>query len=63
MKGIAVSLMISILAIFAFWLIGQAVGFHVSLVGSIALTAVLTVFLNLAIGAYRSRRLRRRGAW
>lgn len=63
MQGMAVSLLISILAIVAFWLIGRAVGFHVSLVSSIALTAALTVVLNLAIGMYRSRRMRRRGAW
>ena len=63
MKGMAVSLMISILAIVGFWLIGQAVGFHLSLIGSIVLTVALTVILNLVLGLIRSRRLRRRATW
>jgi hypothetical protein len=56
--GIGSALIASIVLVLAAWLAGRAMGFNVSLVGSLGLTILLTVVMNLALGAW-SRRARR----
>jgi hypothetical protein len=56
MKGMAFSLGIAVALIIVVWLVGQAAGFQVSLVGSLVLTIGLTLVLNLVLGAFRGRR-------
>jgi hypothetical protein len=53
MRSVAMSLLISVALITAIWLVGQAAGFRISLVASIALTIGLTLLVNLVIAAYR----------
>jgi hypothetical protein len=59
MKGIASALVISVILIVAIWLVGETLGFQVSLLGSIGLTVALTIILNLVLAAFSSRRGRR----
>ena len=55
--GLAASIVVSVVLLFVVWLVGQATGFHVSLLGSIGLTVALTVIINLVVGAMaRGRR-------
>lgn len=56
--GLASALLISLALIFVVWLVGRAVGFHISLVGSLGLTVVLTVVLNLVLAGVSRRRRR-----
>lgn len=49
MHGLAGSLLISIGLIIVLWLVGQAFGFRVSVLGSVALTIVLTIVMNLIL--------------
>lgn len=55
MRGFAASVAISFLLILMLWLVGPLLGFHVSLVGSLALTIGLTLLLNLVMGAMSRR--------
>ena len=50
------SLAISILAIVALWLVGLALGFRISVIGSILLSVGLTLVVNLILGGMRHRR-------
>jgi putative effector of murein hydrolase LrgA (UPF0299 family) len=50
------SLLISLAVIFVFWLAGQALGFSISLAGSIVLSILLTLIVNLIAGAIHHRR-------
>lgn len=55
-SGLAASVVLSLVVIFALWLAGNAFGFHVSLFGSLALSLGLTLILNLVLGLGRRRR-------
>lgn len=59
MPRLGPSILISVALIVGMWLVGQAMGFHVSVIGSIALTVGLTLVLNLLLGAFRRRDVRR----
>ncbi len=62
MKSMSVAILVSVLTILAFWLVGQALGFNVSLLGSVGLTIALTVVMNLVLAGFASRG-RRPSAW
>jgi hypothetical protein len=49
--GIGGALIASVVLVLVAWIIGQAMGFDVSLIGSLGLTVLLTIVLNLALGA------------
>lgn len=54
--GLLSALLISTLIILVVWLVGRAAGFHLSLVGSLGLTILLTIGVNLVLGAVSRRR-------
>ena len=54
--GLISALLISALINVGIWLVGQAFGFHVSLVGSLALTILLTIVVNVVLGVVSRRR-------
>ena len=56
--GFGAALMVSIALLLVVWGVGKAVGFEVSLLGSLGLTVLLTVVLNVVLLAL-SRRNRR----
>jgi hypothetical protein len=56
--GLGAALLVSAVLLLIVWVVGKAVGFEVSLLGSLGLTVVLTLILNVVIGAV-SRRNRR----
>ena len=56
--GIASALLVTVLLLVVVWLVARALGFEVSLLGSLGLTLALTVILNLILGAW-SRHKRR----
>ncbi len=62
MKSTFVAVLVSVLTIVAFWLVAQALGFNVSLLGSVGLTIALTVIVNLVLAALTMRRSNRT-AW
>jgi hypothetical protein len=47
--GLASALLISMIFILVVWLVGRAAGIQVSLLGSIGLTVLLTILLNLVV--------------
>ncbi len=49
------SLLILIAAVCVLWLIGQAVGFQISIVGSILLSIALTILVNLLLRVFRPK--------
>ena len=56
--GLGAALLVSVLILLVIWLIGKAVGFEVSLLGSLGMTVVGTILINvvLAVIARRNRR-------
>lgn len=60
-RSIIRSVGIVAVAVVVIWLLGRLVGFHMSLWSSLAISVVLTLVLNLALGAFsRGRRPKRR---
>ena len=62
-RSIIRSVAIVAVAVVAIWLLGLLFGFHMSLWSSLAISVVLTLVLNLALGAFskgRRRTTRRR---
>ena len=56
-RSIIRSVGIVAVAVVVIWLLGRLVGFHMSLWSSLAISVVLTLVLNLALGALsKSRR-------
>lgn len=49
-------MLLPIVLIVALWLVGQVVGFEVSLLGSLGLSILLTLILNVAMRGFRGRR-------
>ena len=58
MFGFGSALLVSIALLLVVWGIGKVVGFEVSLLGSLGLTVLLTVVVNVVLAAL-SRRSRR----
>ncbi|MBA3819890.1 MAG: hypothetical protein H0X17_13425 [Deltaproteobacteria bacterium] len=56
--GLGAALAVSVILLLVVWIVGRATGFHVSLLGSLGLTVLLTVVVNVVLGAM-SRRNRR----
>ncbi|MDQ3366202.1 MAG: hypothetical protein M3680_12315 [Myxococcota bacterium] len=56
--GLGAALAVSVILLLVVWLVGRAAGFHVSLLGSLGLTVLLTIVVNVVLGAF-SRRNRR----
>jgi hypothetical protein len=56
--GLGAALLVSIVLLLVVWVIGRAAGYHVSLLSSIGMTVVLTIVLNLVLGAFTRRRRR-----
>jgi hypothetical protein len=56
--GLGAALAVSVVLLLAVWIVGKALGFHVSLLGSLGMTVLLTVLVNvvLAIAIRRRRR-------
>lgn len=50
--GIGGALIASVVLVLVAWIVGQAMGFDVSLVGSLGLTILLTIILNVVLGAW-----------
>lgn len=59
MRGLAASIVISLAVIVVAWFVGQAVGFHISLSGSVVLTIGLTLVLNFVLAVLHRRSVRR----
>ncbi len=60
MKALTSSLAIAVIVILGLWFLGKWMGFHVSLLGSLALTVGLTILVNIVVGAVQDRRESRR---
>lgn len=58
MVGFGAALLVSVFLLLVVWLVGKVVGFEVSLLGSLGLTVLLTIILNLVVGAVSRRRRR-----
>ena len=56
--GLGAALLVSVVLLLVVWLVGRAAGFEVSLLGSLGLTVLLTVVVNLVLGAMSRRRKR-----
>lgn len=56
MRGFGFAMLLPIVLIVALWLVGQVVGFEVSLLGSLGLSILLTLILNVAMRGFRGRR-------
>lgn len=56
--GLGAALLVSIALLVVVWLVGRAAGYNVSLWGSIGMTVVLTVIVNLVLGAFARRNRR-----
>lgn len=56
--GLSAAVLISVMLLLVVWLVGRATGFHVSLLGSIGLTVLLTIIVNVVLGAMARRRRR-----
>ena len=56
--GLGAALLVSVVLLLVVWLVGRAAGFEVSLLGSLGLTVLLTVAVNLVLGAMSRRRKR-----
>ena len=56
--GLGAALVVSVLLLLVLYVVGRAAGFHVSLLGSLGLTVLLTIIVNVVVGAM-SRRDRR----
>lgn len=56
--GFGAALLVSIVLLLVVWLVGKAAGFEVSLLGSLGLTVVLTIVVNLLAGAMGRRNRR-----
>ncbi|MBA3393433.1 MAG: hypothetical protein H0T89_12350 [Deltaproteobacteria bacterium] len=56
--GLSAAVLISVMLLLGVWLVGRATGFHVSLLGSIGLTVLLTIVINVVLGAMARRRRR-----
>lgn len=55
MRQLIPTLAFLVVAIVAFWGIGRLLGFRISLWGTLIGSIVLTVLLNLVLGAFRKR--------
>ena len=56
--GFGAALLVSIALLVVVWLVGKAAGFEISLLGSLGLTIVLTIVVNLLAGAMGRRNRR-----
>ena len=56
--GLGAAILVSALLLLVFYVVARAAGFHVSLWGSLGMTVLLTVVLNLVLGAFSRRRRR-----
>ena len=56
--GLGAALLVSVVLLLVVWLVGKAAGFEVSLLGSLGMTVLLTVIVNLVVGAMARRRRR-----
>ena len=56
--GLGAAILVSALLLLVFYIIARAAGMHVSLWGSLGMTVVLTVILNLVLGGLSRRRRR-----
>jgi hypothetical protein len=56
MPGLGRSIFVVALVVAVLWLIGRALGFHVSLFSALLVSVVLTLLLNLIFGAFARRR-------
>ena len=56
--GLGAALLVSIGLLLIVWIVGRAAGFHVSLLGSLGLTILLTIVVNVVVGAMARRRRR-----
>ena len=58
MFGFGAALLVSVALLLVVWGVGKLVGFEISLLGSLGLTVLLTVVVNVVLAAF-SRRNRR----
>jgi hypothetical protein len=56
--GLGAAVLVSVLLLLVVWAVGRAAGFHVSLLGSIGLTVLLTIIVNVIVGAMGRRNRR-----
>jgi hypothetical protein len=56
--GLVTALLVSVVLLLVVWIVGKAAGFEISLLGSIGLTVLLTIGINVVL-AVMSRRNRR----
>ena len=63
MRGMTSSLLIMVAVVVLFGLFGRAMGFEVSILGSLIASVVLTVALNLVLGGFRRRSRFTRHSW
>ncbi|HEU0033571.1 MAG TPA: hypothetical protein VFQ53_23225 [Kofleriaceae bacterium] len=54
--GMGAALLVSVVLLLAVWLVGRVAGFHVSLIGSLGMTVLLTIILNLVLAGIRRNR-------
>lgn len=53
--GFSAALAVSVVLLLAVWLVGKVVGFEVSLLGSLGMTVLLTVLVNVVLAAVTRR--------
>jgi hypothetical protein len=56
--GFGAALLVSVVLLLVVWLVGKAAGFEISLLGSLGLTVILTIIVNLLAGAMARRNRR-----
>jgi len=56
--GLGAALLVALVLLLVVWVIGKAFGFEVSLLGSLGITALLTVVLNVVLALFARRRRR-----
>ena len=56
--GLGAALLVSVLLLLAVWLVARAAGYSVSLWSSLGMTVLLTIIVNVVLGAFARRRRR-----
>ena len=56
--GLGAALLVSVVLLLVVWVVGRAAGYQVSLWSSLGMTVLLTVIVNVVLGAFSRRRRR-----
>jgi hypothetical protein len=56
--GLGAALAVSVVLLLAVWIVGKALGFEISLLGSLGMTVLLTILVNVGLAIVIRRRRR-----